>query len=77
MYPANKKSPSGKVNKSPKSGGAAVDFICSPGDLTEKKEGSWKLLLCSRLQKDVYGIFFSRLKAVLVNVRWYQVKMIS
>lgn len=52
MYPANKKSPSGKVNKYPKSGGAAVDFICSPGDLTEEERRVTEaVMLCSRLQR--------------------------
>lgn len=52
MYPANKKSPSGKVNKSLKSGGAAVDFICSPGDLTEEERRITEaVMLCSRLQR--------------------------
>lgn len=52
MYPANKKSPNGKVNKPPKSGGAAVDFICSLGDLTEEERRVMEVvMLCSRVQR--------------------------
>lgn len=52
MYPANKKSPNGKVNKSPKTGGAVVDFICSLGDFTEEERRVIEaVMLCSRVQR--------------------------